>query len=296
MKILLNLTSLSYFILLIISGCTPVVNTQNLTASSADKCTDKPEAALDAKKVKTINLGREKITESGMVSQDKSVGYVFLAQAGKKLVYHTIQDVCIAVFTPDNQLLNSGVLPITGNYTVQIFIPRGSTTFDLAMNLETESTASVPSPAVTPIAVNTPLVTTSSSIPENNKPSTISSFTSNNISRPSPTKVIKDYFAKINNRQYADAWDILPVELQENKELHPNGYNSFLEWYRDTVDFIDIHKMYLAKSNNDYATVKLQSTYYMKSGRKSRVNLNFYMVWNENKEKWDMQKTKVVIP
>ncbi len=294
MKILRNLTSLSYFISLIISGCTPAVNTQNLTAFSSNKCPDKPEGVLDAKKVKTINLGREKITESGMVSQDKSVGYVFLAQAGKKLVYHTIQDVCIAVFTPDNQLLNSGVLPITGNYTVQIFIPRGSTTFDLAMNLETESTASVPSTAVTPAAVNTPLVTTPSSIPQNNQPSTISSVSTNNISRPSPTKVIEDYYAKINNRQYADAWDIVPVKLQENKELHPNGYNSFLEWYRDTVNFIDIHQIYLAESNNDYATVKLKSTYYMKSGKKARVNINFYMVWNENREKWDMQKTKVV--
>ena len=280
------------------SGCTPSANTQNLTASTSNKCPDKPDAVLDVNKVKTIQLSTQKITESGMVSQNKSVGYVFQAQAGQKLDYHTNQDVCIAVYTPDNQLLNSGVLPITGKYTLQIFIPKGSTTFDLAMNLESESE---PSPAVTPISSNTPLATTPPPIAKNSNPSPIStskyrspSVTTNNISRPSPTEVIKDYYAKINSRQYRNAWNSLPVELQEDKQIHPNGYSSFLQWYRDKVDFINIHNIYLTESNKDYATVKMSSTYYMRTGRKAPVNLNFYMVWNESQQKWNLSKTKIV--
>lgn len=301
MNILLKLVSLISFISLIISGCTPSANTQNFTASSSNKCPDKPDAVLDAKKVKTINLGSQKITESGMVSQDKSVGYVFEAQAGQKLVYNTTQDVCISVYTPDNQLLNSGVLPITGKYTLQIAIPKGSTTFDLAMNLETESIASVPSPTVTPTTFNTPIQITPPSVINNNLPSRIPiarntspSLTTKNIFRPSATKVIEDYFTKINNDRYSEAWNILPVELQENKELHPNGYYSFLEWYRDKVDFINIHNISLAESNSNYATVKMKSTYYMRNKRKYPVNLNFYLVWNENQQKWDISKTKVI--
>ncbi|MBE9084551.1 hypothetical protein IQ278_20825 [Tolypothrix sp. LEGE 11397] len=307
MNILFKFTSVTSLILLITSGCTPAANTQNLTTSSSNltKCPDKPEAVLDANKVKTINLSNQKITESGMVSQNKSVGYVFEAQAGQRLVYNTLQDVCIAVYTPENRLLNSGVLPITGKYTVQIFILKGSTTFDLAMNLESKSTSpptvTPTTPTVTPTSSTTPLATTPPSLTKNTNPSPIStskerfsSFTNNNVSRPSPTEVIKDYYAKINNRQYRSAWNILPVELQEDKELHPNGYSSFLDWYRDKVDFINIHNIYLAESNKDYATVKMSSTYYMRSGRKAPINLNFYMVWNESQQKWELSKTKIV--
>ncbi|ABA25067.1 hypothetical protein Ava_A0009 (plasmid) [Trichormus variabilis ATCC 29413] len=289
MNILLKLASPLFVIPLIVSGCTSSSgNTQNVISPNPSKCPDKSDAVLDAKKVKTINLSTQKITESGIVNQDKSVGYVFEAQAGQKLVYNTIQKVCISVYTPDNQLLNSGVLPITGKYTVQIAIPQGSTTFDLAMNLETQSTPSVPSPTVTPTTVNPPLVTTPPSVSPSPTP------TNTFISRPLPTKLIEDYFAEINNDQYRNAWNILPVELQEDKKLHPNGYDSFLEWYKGKVDFINIHNISLVESNQNSATVKMKSTYDMKSGKKAPVNLKFYMIWNKSKQKWDISETKVI--
>jgi hypothetical protein len=72
-----------------------------------------------------------------MVSNNKSVGYTFEAKAGQKLKYQTDTDICIWVYTPDNQVVSSKDLPQTGRYTIQVSAPKGSKTFELNMSLET---------------------------------------------------------------------------------------------------------------------------------------------------------------
>ncbi|MEC4817937.1 MAG: hypothetical protein SAK29_32395 [Scytonema sp. PMC 1069.18] len=289
---------LLFLILLIISGCnSSSSNINQITGSDVDKCPEKPEAVLDAKDVKTINLSTQKITESGIVNQQKSVGYTFSGQVGQKLVYQTSQDICISVYTPDNQILNSGVLPIDGKYIIQISIHKGSMTFDLAMNLITETTSVVSTTTITATNINKSVVPspTNQNFISNTTPIPVitpSTLVTNNVYRPSPEKVLETYYTKINNRQYQDAWQILPVEVQDNKELHPNGYNSFLEWW-DKVNFVDIQNISLAESNQNFATVNLQSKYQMKSGRQAPINLNFYMKWNESNQRWDITSIKV---
>ena len=136
-----------FSILLIIGGCQalPKVSQQTLQASTG--CSEKPNNSL--LKAEEIQLDNQSITKSGQASADKSVGYTFTAQAGQKLSYRTKDDICIWIYTPDNQLLNSGELPQTGKYILQVSAPRGSTTFNLEMSLGTleASQPSVPSPS-----------------------------------------------------------------------------------------------------------------------------------------------------
>jgi len=137
----------------------PNSQTQSLTTSNG--CLEKPEQSLDSQNVKLVVLGEQMLTESGIASQSKSIGYTFEAKANQKLTYKTNKNVCIWVFTPDNQLLNTGVLPTTGKYTIQISAPQESMTVDLSMGLDIAqaSPASTPnSSAVTsaPFPENTP--------------------------------------------------------------------------------------------------------------------------------------------
>ena len=138
-----------FLIFLIISGCQalPKVSQQTLQASTG--CSEKPKNSLT--KAEQIQLDSQLQIKSGQASADKSVGYTFTAQAGQKLSYRTKDDICIWIYTPDNQLLNSGELPQSGKYILQVSAPRGSTTFNLEMSLGTleASQPSVPSPSST---------------------------------------------------------------------------------------------------------------------------------------------------
>lgn len=168
------------FLLLISFGCTAANSTQSQPPTTSKGCLEKPELPLDSQNVKPIVLGDRILTESAIASQSKSIGYSFEGKANQKLTYKTNKDICIWVFAPDNQLLNTGVLPATGKYTIQVSAPQGSTTFDLAMGLDVvqATPASAPSsPAVTsapPIAtaptVSSPANTTAARISRSNFP------------------------------------------------------------------------------------------------------------------------------
>ncbi|MEG3955911.1 hypothetical protein [Microcoleus sp. herbarium2] len=123
-------------LLLINFGCTAMPNSQTKSPTTSSGCLEKPELSLDSQNVKLVVLGEQMLTESGIASKSKSIGYTFEAKANQKLTYKTDQNVCIWVFTPDNQLLNTGVLPTTGKYTIQVSAPQGSTTVDLSMGLD----------------------------------------------------------------------------------------------------------------------------------------------------------------
>lgn len=126
-----------YLTLLIIGGCQALSQTSQQLTQIPISCAEKPKVILSKENVTEISLEDQIVNKSSQASADKTVGYTFTAQAGQKLSYHTKDDVCIWIYTPDNQLLNSGELPQSGKYTLQISAPKGSTTFNLEMSLGT---------------------------------------------------------------------------------------------------------------------------------------------------------------
>jgi hypothetical protein len=281
---------------------------QNSNQTTSSQCPSKAQATLENSNVKPISLSNQTINESGIVNSNKSIGYSFEAKSGQKLSYKTNQDICIWIYTPDNQILNSGLLPMSGKYTIQISALTGNTTFDLAMLLETitEVSNSTSSTESTPLLSkqvdinpmksaasfssikSTPLPTP---LPTPSPPVTPLTFKSDNLSITSPRKAIENYYAKINNHQYQDAWDIYPPAVKENKQLHPDGYNSFIDWW-EKVDFVDINKLYIEEYNADSAIVNMSSKYRMKNGRKISVSLKFYMEWDNLNQDWKLIKIK----
>ena len=141
-----------YSTCLSIIGCQTIENPLTNVSSNAissSGCAEKPMVSLSGKDVETVALNESTITKSGQVSASKNIGYTFTATTGQKLSYSTDADVCLWVFSPDNEILKGGELSKNGKYVIQVAAPQGAKTFDLKMSL-----------GVLETAANTPTVST----------------------------------------------------------------------------------------------------------------------------------------
>jgi len=262
------------------TACSPQTQT--------NECPAKPQGTLDISNVESIPLNTKGIKQSGIVNANKSVGYTFEVKSDQKLNYKTNDEICIWVYTPDNQILTNKELPQTGKYTMQISALQGTTTFEIEMSLETPQTIASSSPK--------PTTTTSSSSSKSNnsiKKTPGASVSSQKIYRPSPEKAVEDYYSAINNRKYQTAWDKLPSGIRNNQELHPNGYRSYTDWW-ETVDLVDISNTLLVEQNNESAVVDIQFKYIMKSGGESPQSLRFLFKWEPKNNRWSIEKIKLI--
>ena len=133
--------SLCLFLLIFMGGnaCSPKNNVDVETVETPDgECPQEPTATLASSNVKSISLSGKAIEESGVVSSNKHIGYAFTAESGQKLLYQTEDELCLWLYSPDNQLITTTELPATGQYTLQIAAPKGSQSFDLTIGLKTK--------------------------------------------------------------------------------------------------------------------------------------------------------------
>jgi ARC6-like, IMS domain len=129
---------LVYLPISLIWGCvaaSPQITTSspNLTSSS---CPSQPTGSLDKNAAKSITLTSEKIKQSGQLTAGKDLAYVFEGKAEQIFAFQTEEGVCVWIYSPSNQLLADGKLPVKGKYIVQVGVPKGSASFNLEMSLE----------------------------------------------------------------------------------------------------------------------------------------------------------------
>ncbi|MDB9445483.1 ARC6/PARC6 family protein [Anabaena sp. CS-542/02] len=150
--------------LLLTYGCSqPILNSGSASApvDSPAGCPEKPTLNLDEQNVEEINLDQS-LVKSGRVTTTESVGYTFSAESGQTLSYSTNDDVCIVIYTPDNQIIDSGELTTSGKYILEVSAPQGIRAFNLSMSLTNpepvneEPIAVNPPPTPTPTPVNPP--------------------------------------------------------------------------------------------------------------------------------------------
>ena len=141
---------LLYFALIALCGCQALSSSSTVSQSSqsseSEECPDEPAIALTVGNVREVSLNNQAIVESGRVGTRKPIGFAFEAKQGQKLSYQTDKDLCIWVYAPNNELLETTVLPKAGKYIIQVSALKGSTTFDLEMGLDgaTQSSKTVP--------------------------------------------------------------------------------------------------------------------------------------------------------
>ncbi|MDH6093938.1 hypothetical protein [Umezakia ovalisporum] len=188
MKIItLSLTSLP---LLVIAACAQISNQTKVD------CVTKSQI-LEGKDTKPIVFNNETITESGIISSNQVLAYSFDGTSKQQLSYTTNQNICISIYTPDNQLIESSVspiiLPINGKYIIQVSAPKDSTSFDLTMNLKSVTKLSIPASVASKTSVPAP-VASKTSVPapvasKTSVPAPVPSKTSVPSSVPSKTPV-----------------------------------------------------------------------------------------------------------
>lgn len=131
------------YILLLTSGCSVQSQVLQEVTSTSTVCPDKPTVILNANNVTEISLNNQIVKQAGKASANKPTGYMFEAIAGQEFQYKTSEDICIWLYTPENQILNSGILPISGQYIIQIAPAQGSSSFNLEMSLQTEESVNL---------------------------------------------------------------------------------------------------------------------------------------------------------
>ncbi len=134
---------------------------QNPLPTKSATCPDKPVESLSASNVKNITLNATAVKESGSISAGKMKGFTFKAKKGQQIEYKTADNLCIWVFSQDNQLIAGKTLSSDGNYTLQITVPQGTTTFDLEISLDANQspksvTATTPNTSPNPVITRAP--------------------------------------------------------------------------------------------------------------------------------------------
>jgi hypothetical protein len=250
-----------YLIILLFTAATILTSCSRKQAT----CSGTPWNALDPSDVTPLSLTNSETNASSMANYDRSIGFSIPAQANQKLVYQTDANICVWVFTPNGQLLTSGVLPTTGTYTLQVAALQGSQTFDLSVKLEDSENTDSTAP--------------------NFDESASGDETSSGSSLPDPDEFIQDYYAGLNERDYAETWEKLSPTFKELAE----GYASYVDWW-DSVDHINLSKVRVREVTEQRAVIDVNLEYEMRDGRvitdsKGRIILSI----NSNANTWQIE-------
>jgi serine/threonine protein kinase len=108
-----------------------------------------------------------------------------------------------------------------------------------------------------------------------------------------PRDTVRDYYSKINKRDYSGAWDSLPTALQNNKSVHPNGYNSFLDWWENQVTEIEIQQINLISQTDRDAVVDADIKYLIKNKRVLFHAIRYYLAKDDRTHDWIIQKIRL---
>ena len=250
------------------------------------QCPTQPTAVLETNNVKPISLGSQAMKETGMVTNNKSLGYTFTAKSGDKLVYKANQDICIWIYTPENQLITNPILPLDGKYTVQLAAIKGSTTFDLALELENNNTQAVnlsSSSTSTPLETTSPTSTPTKTITAT--PVKTSQINRKNSTKQDPGDFIRNHYLSLNNRNYSQTRNEL-----SNKYKSYGTYSKYKKWW-NSVKKIKIGKIEVVNQNTNTATVDAELSYYMNNGKNFPDTSNrIYLIWSKNSNTWLIDK------
>ncbi len=294
--------SLLYLTISIIYGCSNFSTPENqlyLSSTSPTptfvECPQKPKNRLGKTDTKSLSLTANIITISDTVNSEKQLGYKFYARTGKDFNYRITSNVCIWIFAPDTKLLQrreliiatqqdspiSGEqmsidLPLTGEYIIQVSTPTKSAEFNLEISL---GDLPIPKPSV----VSSETATSGSS----STPISETTFT-----KGSAEEAIKNYYSNLNQGKYQEAWNQLSSSFRNNQQLHPDGYDSYYDWW-SSISNIVIQNVEQTNTSTDTSTINVEVKYTKKSGENLTQSLELFLIWNSANNNWAIDAVRL---
>ncbi|QLE55156.1 serine/threonine-protein kinase [Nostoc sp. TCL26-01] len=159
-------------------------------------------------------------------------------------------------------------------------------------NVEPVASSPVATTPATSINENTTPQTPITQQPVQTTPSQIPTSTESVVARPSPAEAVENYYDTINQGEYRSAWNLLSPSYQNNRQLHPNGYLSYLDWWGGQVQSIDVEQVSLVEANSEIATVDAQLNYSLKNGKQVPSSVRFSMLWDADNNRWVISGAK----
>ncbi|TAE59107.1 MAG: DUF4101 domain-containing protein [Nostocales cyanobacterium] len=274
------------------------------TANTSSECPEQPKVTLKANDVKEITLNEQTVTISAQASANKAIGYTFIANSGDKLNYQTNENLCIWVYSPDNQIITGSTLPKEGKYTMQITALQGSKTFDLDMSLG-ELQVSTP-PPVTPTNNDTPEDTSSDNSNNSNTINTnITTSSVNDLSQEEALSLVARWY-EAKPRIFAPPFDrSLLGQLSTGKMYQDvNGsiewlqkYNRYYTYNRSEITNVIDFSNY---GSNPYIKVRVVEELYLHGEKgidrkaSGRYQLNYIYFFTKENGDWKLySKAKI---
>jgi hypothetical protein len=111
------------------------------------------------------------------------------------------------------------------------------------------------------------------------------------ISQASAESFVVQYYQDINNHQYQSAWNKLPSALQNDRGIHPNGYQSFVDFYKRLAG-VQLTSSSVLEQDDSHAIVNADLKCEFKGGKTSSLFLRFHLIRNSDKKSWQLNKVK----
>lgn len=107
--------------------------------------------------------------------------------------------------------------------------------------------------------------------------------------------IVKDYYTKINDRDFQGAWNQLPISIQNDRSVHPHGYNSFLDWWSNKVGSVQLQAANLVSETDRDAIVDADVQYFMRSGKgKSTPQaMRYFFIKDTSTNTWVIDKIRL---
>lgn len=176
--------------------------------------------------------------------------------------------------------------------------PSTSTTITpVAVPTQTQSsTQSEPPPTQFQPTIQTPsspVFNTPSSPPPVQTPSSpvSQSPTPSPVNRPSPTEAVQTYYSAINQGQLQAAWNQLSTDFQSDTKLHPEGFNSYTNFWQ-TIERVEVDSVTPLEATPKEARVMVRLKYFSRKGKVSPESLRIKLIWDEKAGRWFYDDTK----
>ena len=104
-------------------------------------------------------------------------------------------------------------------------------------------------------------------------------------SKVSPEDFVRLFYKRINNRDLETAWNMLSKKRRDKQE---KGFESFREWWGDTVQQVNLKSTRLVRENNGRAEVEADTSYIINKKEVDEKPIVFRLAINAEKNDWEM--------